>query len=102
MNFETDKQYMYICDMHNSRIISYKSNNLATMNTVNFNISNLINRAENPWNIHESYLETKFNVSDNSGGIIANDANVRLVNNGVLELFTFFNEKQIVVKSINI
>ena len=45
MDFEIKRQYMYNNDMQNSKIIRYKPNNLATMNTVNnFNI--LISREE--------------------------------------------------------
>ena len=45
MDFEINRQYMYNNDIQNSKIIRYKPNNLATMNTVNnFNI--LISREE--------------------------------------------------------
>ena len=64
-------------------IASNKPHNLATMNTVNNSIKILINREENHLSIHESYLVVEFMVSDNGGGIIANDANDRLVNCGV-------------------
>ena len=33
-------------------------------------------------NIHEPYLGIEFNVSDDAGGVIANDANVIIVNYG--------------------
>ena len=46
------------------------------MNKVNNNIVILICREKNHLNIHESYLEIAFFVSDNCGGIIANDAKV--------------------------
>ena len=39
MNFKMDRQYMYNSDKHCSKIISYKTNNLATMNT----IKNMVN-----------------------------------------------------------
>ena len=58
------------------------------MNTVNTNINIILNREENHLNIHDSYLEIEFLVSDNDGGVFANDANVRLVNYGVLALFS--------------
>ena len=57
------------------------------MNTVNNAINVLISRGENHFNIHESYLEIEFIVADHAGGIIAFDANIRLVNYGVLALF---------------
>ena len=78
---------MYNNDIHTSKIISYKPNNLATMNTVNNNINILISK-ENHLNIHESYLEIEFMVSDNGGGILATEASVRLVNYGVMGLFS--------------
>ena len=49
------------------------------MNTVNTNINIIPNIEENHFNIHNSYLEIEFVVSNNVGGVFANDANVRLV-----------------------
>ena len=46
------------------------------------------NRKENHLNIHDSYLEIEFVVSKNAGGVFANDANVRLVNYGMMALFS--------------
>ena len=87
MDLEIDKQNMYNNDIHNSKITSYKPNNVAKMNTFNNKIYVLISREENHLNIRESCLEVEFNVSDNAGEVITNDANVRLVNNGVISLF---------------
>ena len=67
--------------------MSLKPNNLATMNTVKNNFNILNSGEENHLNIHESYLEIEFIVSVNGGGIISNDANVRVVNYGVMPLF---------------
>ena len=58
------------------------------MNTVNTNINIILNREENNLNIHDSYLEIEFVVSDNAGGVFANDANIRLVNCGILASFS--------------
>ena len=58
------------------------------MNTVNTNIDIVLNREENHLNKHDSYLEIEFVVSDDTGGLSANDANVRLVNYGKMALFS--------------
>ena len=47
----------------------------------------MISRDEYLLYIRESYLEIEFKVSDRTGGIIANDANIRFVNYGVIILF---------------
>ena len=60
------------------------------MNTVNTNINNLLNRKENHLNLRDSYLEIEFVVSDDAGGVFANDANIRLINYGMMALFTSF------------
>ena len=73
---------------HKSKIIKYKANHLATMNMVNTNINIILNREENHFSIHDSYLEIEFVVSDNAGGIFANNANIRLVNYGRMTLFS--------------
>ena len=44
MDFEINKQDMYNNDIHNSKMISYKPNNLVTMNTVNNNSNILISK----------------------------------------------------------
>ena len=64
--------------MHKIKIIRYKPNNLATMNTINTNINIILNREENHLNIHDSYLEIEFVVSDDAGGVFAYDANIRI------------------------
>ena len=87
MDFNLDTTYGYNNDIHKSKIIKYKPNNLATMNTVNTNINIILNREENHLNIHDSYLEIEFVVSDDAGGVFANDANIRLVNYGMMALF---------------
>ena len=38
--------------------------------------------------MHDSYLEIEFVVSDDAGGVFANDANIRLVNHGIMALFS--------------
>ena len=100
MDFDMSKQYMYNNDIHNSKIISYKPNNLATMNTVNNNINILISREENHLNIHKCYLQIEFLVSGNGGGIIANVANARLVNYGVRALICSVNLETVSGKTI--
>ena len=98
-DFEINKQYRYDNDIQKSEIISYKLNNLAKRNTVNNSINVLINREENHLNIDESYLEIEFMVSGNGGGLIANDASVRLVNYGVMALFISIKLETIVGKN---
>ena len=71
-----------------SKIIKYQPNNLATMNTVNTNINIILNREENHINLRDSYLEIEFVVSDDAGGVFANNANIRLVNYGMMALFS--------------
>ena len=88
MDFILDTTYGYNNDIHESKIINYKPNNLATMNTVNPNINIILNREENHLNMHDSYLEIEFVVSDDAGGVFANDANVRFVNYGMMALFS--------------
>ena len=88
MDFNLDTTYGYNNDIHKSKIINYKPNNLATMNTVNTNINLILKREENHLNIHDSYLEIEFVVSDDAGGVFANDANIRLVNYGMMALFS--------------
>ena len=58
------------------------------MNTINFNINIILKREENHLYIHDSYLEIEFVVSDNAGGVFANKANIRLVNYGMMALFS--------------
>ena len=83
-----DTTYGYNNDIHKSKIIKYKPNNLATMNTFNTNISIVLNREENLLNLRDSYLEIEFIVSDNAGGVFRNNANIRLVNYCMMALFS--------------
>ena len=70
------------------------------MKTVGNNINILISREENHLDIHESYLEKESMVSSNGGGIIANDANVRLVNYGVRAPFSLIKLETISGKTV--
>ena len=88
MDFVLNTTYEFNNDIHKSKIIKYKPNNLATMNTVNTNINIILNRKENHLNIHDSYLEIEFVVSDNAGGVFANKANIGLFNYGMMALFS--------------
>ena len=88
MVFTLDTTYGYSNDIHKSKIIRYKPNNLATMNTVNTNINIILNREENHLNLRDPYLEMEFVVSDDAGDVFANNANIRLVNYGMVALFS--------------
>ena len=88
MDFNLDATYGYNNDIHKSKIVKYKLNNLTTMNTVNTNINIILNREENHLNLRDSYLEIEFVVSNDAGGVFANDANIRLVNYGMMALFS--------------
>ena len=79
MEHNLDTTYCYNKDKHKNKIINYKPNDLATMSTVITKRNIILNREENHLNIHDSYLETKFIVSHNAGGVFENDANIRLV-----------------------
>ena len=85
MDFNLDTTYGYNNDIHKIKIIKYKPNNLATMNTINTNINIILNREENHLNLRDSYLEIEFVESDEAG-VFANDANIRLVNYGMMAL----------------
>ena len=58
------------------------------MNTANTNINIILNREENHLNIHDSYLEIEFVVLDDVGVVLANNANIRLANYGMMALFS--------------
>ena len=58
------------------------------MNTVNTSINIILNRTENHLNLRDSYLEIEFVVLDDAGGVFANNANIRLVNYGMIALFS--------------
>ena len=83
-----DTTYGYNNDIHQGKVIKNKPNNLATMNTINTNINIILNREGNHLNLHDSYLEIDFVVSDDTGGVFANDTNIRLVNYGMMALFS--------------
>ena len=86
-----DTTYGFNNDKHKSKILNYKPNNLATMNTVNTIINIIFIREENHLNFRHSNLEIEFVVSDNAGGVFANNANnadIRLVNYGMMTLFS--------------
>ena len=83
-----DATYGYENNIQKSKIIKVKPINLATMNTVNTNIDIILNREENHLNIHDTNLEIEFVVSDNAGGVFANNATIRLVNYGMMALFS--------------
>ena len=88
MNFNLDTTYGYNNDIHKSKILKNKPNNLATMNTINTNINVILNREVIHLYLHDSYLEVEFVVSDDAGGVFANNANIRLVNYGMMALFS--------------
>ena len=88
MNINLDTTYGYNNDIHKSKIIKYKPNNLVTMKTANTNINIFLNREENHLNLRDSYLEIEFFVSDDAGGALANNANIRLVDYGMMALFS--------------
>ena len=88
MDFNLDTTYGYNNDIHKNKILKYKPNILATMNTINTNINIILNWEENHLNLRDSYLEIEFVVSDDAGGVFANDANIRLVNYCMMALFS--------------
>ena len=51
MDFNLDTTYGYNNDIHKSKIIKYKPNNLATMITINTNINIILNREKNHLNL---------------------------------------------------
>ena len=88
MDINFDTTYGYNNDIHKSKIVKYKPKNLATMNTVNTNINIILNREDNHLNLRDSYLEIEFAVSDDAGVVFVNDANITLVNYGMMALFS--------------
>ena len=58
------------------------------MNTVNTNIIIILNREQNHLSLRDSYLGIEYVVSDDAGGVFTNDANIRLVNYGMMALFS--------------
>ena len=93
MDFKLDTTYGYNNDIHKSKIIKYKPNNLATMNTVNTKINIILNTEENHLNLPDYYLEIEFVVLDDAGGVFANDANIRLVNYSLIVIALFSSVK---------
>ena len=96
-----DTTYGYNNDIHESNNIKYKPNNLATRNTVNTNTNIILNREENHLNLHDSYLEIEFVVSDDAAGVFANNAKIRLVNYGMMALFSSVKLKLVAVGLLN-
>ena len=88
MDFNLDTTYGYNNDIHKNKIVKYKPNSLATVITVNTNININLNREKNHLNLRDSCLEIEFVLSDDAGGVFANDANIRLVNYGLMALFS--------------
>ena len=82
--------------------MKHKPNNLATMNKVNTNINIILNREENHLNIHDSYLEIEFVVSDDDGGVFVDNATIRLVNYGMIALFSSITIEFMVEGLLNI
>ena len=58
------------------------------MNTVNTNANIILNREENHLKIHDSSLEIEFVVLGNVSGVFGKNANIRLVNYGMMALFS--------------
>ena len=54
MDFNLNTTYGYNNDIHKSKIIKYKRNNLATMKTAITNITIMLNREANHLNLHDS------------------------------------------------
>ena len=88
LDFNQDTNYGYDHDILKSKIINHKPNNLATLNTVHTNIIIILNIEDIHLNIRHSYLEIAFIVSNNVGGVFANDAIIRLVNCSMMALFS--------------
>ena len=57
MDFKLNTTYGYKNDIHKSKIMKYKPNNLATMHTVETNINITLNREESHLKLRDSYLE---------------------------------------------
>ena len=102
MDLNFDTTYGYNNDIHKSKIIKYKPNNLATRNTINTNINIILNREENHLYLRDSYLEIEFVVSDDAGGVFANNANIRLVNYGMMACLVQLSLKLVVVGLLKI
>ena len=88
MDFNLNTTYGYNNDVHKNKIIKCQPNNLVTMNTVNTNINIILNGVGNHLNFRDSYLEIEFVVLDDAGGVFANNANIRIVNYGMMVFFS--------------
>ena len=88
MDFNLSTTFSYNNDIHKNKILKYKPNNLASMNTVNTYINFILHREENQLNIGDSYLEIVFVVSDDAGGVFIDNVNIRLVIYGMMALFS--------------
>ena len=88
MDSSLDTTYDYNNDIHKSKIIKYKTINLATRIKVNTNINIIFNRAENHLNLSDSYQEIEFVVSENASRAFGNSANNRLVNYVIMASFS--------------
>ena len=74
-------------DIHKGKFIKIKPTDLETMNTENNNFRIVFNREENNLNKHYFLLESEFIVSDSACGGSGKDANIKLVNYGILPKF---------------
>ena len=88
MVYNLNTAFDYNNDIHKNKIIKLKPNNLATGITVNTNIKINLNGEENHLKIYDSYLEIEFVVSNTAGGVVANNANIRIVKYGMVALFS--------------
>ena len=55
---------------------------------MSLNINIILNGEQNHLNLLDSYLEIEFVLSDDAGGVFADNANIRLVNYGMMALFS--------------
>ena len=69
MNIDIDTADGYSNDIHKRRIIKYKPKDLETMKTANYHNSVIVNTEDKLLEIHYSYLEIDFIVSDNADGV---------------------------------
>ena len=88
MDFNLDTTYGCNNDIHKSKFLNNKPNNLETINTVNSDINIILNGEENHLKMPDWYLEIEFVVSDNAGSAFANKAIIRLVNYCMMALFS--------------
>ena len=91
MDFRLNTIFDFNNGVRKSYLIKFKPINPVTMNTENNNNAIILNREHNHLSIHDSYLEIEFVLSDNTVGVFGNDANIGLVNYGILALFSSVN-----------